>query len=152
MARAIHVPRERLRRRLHQLVLALFLAGMLGCGAVVGGAWWNDHKIEGDRGRALATVTAVSLTRTTVEFQDENGVFYSPPNGVLYPTGLGERQRVWVNYQRSEPELVKVEGRKWTLSIIPALSSAFVILLVTTGLWWLVTRLTRPAAGNSRGD
>lgn len=152
MARAIHIPRERLRRRLHQLILVLFIAGMLGCAAVVGGAWWNDHQITSDRGRALATVTAVSATRTTVEFQGENGVFYSPRTGLLYPTGLGEGQRVWVNYQRESPELVKVEGRAWTLSIIPALSFALVILLVALGLWWLVARVTRPVVGNSRGD
>nr|WP_224400334.1 DUF3592 domain-containing protein [Corynebacterium poyangense] len=138
------MPRARVRRRLHQVILVLFCAGILGCTALVGAAWLNDRRINQDRGRALAEVTAVSLTRTTVEFQDEQGVFYSPPTGLLYPTDLGVGQRVWVNYQRSHPELVKVEGRQWTLSIIPATSSALVITAIAALLWWVSDRLTRP--------
>ena len=45
---------------------------------------------------------------------------------------------MWVTYARSNPELVKVSGRKWTLAIIPALSSAAVTTLITSALWFVI--------------
>lgn len=100
------------------------------------GPFLNDRTIAADPGRALAQVTDVGSFRTTVDFQDENGIFHSPATGLLYPTGLGEGQRVWVNYARTSPDLVKVEGREWTLSIIPALSVGAVATVIA-GLLWL---------------
>lgn len=140
--------RETLRRRLHQAVMALFIVGIFGCLAMVGGAVINDRTIESDRGRALATVTDVGWLRTTVDYRDEEGIYHSPQTGLLYPTGLGEGQQVWVNYARSEPELVKVEGREWTLSLLPALSMAAVVTVVAGLLWWLVSRITRRAVSS----
>lgn len=129
---------ERLRRRLHQLILGLAACGMVGCAAMVGGPAINDYKIASDPGRALARVTEVSDTRTTVEFQDEEGLYRAPPAGLLYPTGLGAGQRVWVSYAKTDPNLVKVEGRAWTLTVIPALSTAAVVLFVAVLLWLAV--------------
>lgn len=133
-----------MRRRLHQLILALTACALLGSAAIVGGAALNDREIAAHPGRAMATVTGVSWFRTTVDYQDDNGVYHSPPRGLLYPTGLGEGQNVWVTYARSNPDLVKVEGRGWTLSIVPALSIAVVSLLLAALLWWAVGVATRP--------
>lgn len=99
------------------------------------GPFLNDRSIAADPGRALAQVTDVGSFRTTVDFQDENGIFHSPATGLLYPTGLGEGQRVWVNYARTSPDLVKVEGREWTLAIIPALSVGAVATVIAGLLW-----------------
>lgn len=132
--------RQGVGRRGQQLVLMLYAVAMLGSVAMVGGPAINDHTINSDPGRALATVTGTAWLRTTVEYRDENGIYHSPPTGLLYPTGLGEGQRVWVAYARTEPELVKVEGREWTLSIIPALSVALLATLIATLLWWAVSR------------
>lgn len=107
------------------------------------GPFLNDRTIEGNSGRALAQVTDVGSYRTTVDFQDENGIYHSPATGLLYPTGLGEGQRVWVNYAKSDPDLVKVEGRKWTLSIIPALSVAAVATAIWSVLWLGMGRIGR---------
>lgn len=144
--------RPRVRRRLHQLVLALFVLAMLGCVAMIGGPFIHDREIESDPGRSLATVTGVGTLRTNVDFQDEEGIYHSPPTGLLYPTGLGEGQRVWVNYSKSNPDLVKVEHRKWTLSIIPALSVAAVASAVAAVLWWLVNFFTRPRRKTAEPD
>lgn len=132
-----------LRRRFHQLIMVLVAAGLLGCVAMVAGPALNDRTIASDPGRALATVTGVGTFRTTVVYRDEEGIYHSPSTGLLYPTGLGEGQRVWVTYAKADPELVKVENRAWTLSIIPALSVAGVVLIVGGLFWWLVTVLTR---------
>lgn len=135
----------RVRRRLHQLILILYALVMLGMAAMVIGPFLNDRAIEANPGRALATVRDVSTLRTTVDYTDEQGVLHTPAAGLLYPTGLGEGQRVWVLYDRGNPELVKVEGREWTLAVIPALSSAAVASVVAAGLWWAVGAAGRRA-------
>ncbi|QPK80251.1 DUF3592 domain-containing protein [Corynebacterium lizhenjunii] len=127
-------------RRLHQLILLLYAVAVLGSAAMVVGPVLNDRAIAANPGRALATVTDVGLLRTTVDFPDDEGVYHSPPTGLLYPTGLGEGQRVWVSYDRTNPDVVKVEGREWTLAVIPALSVWAVASLVAAGAWWLLRR------------
>ncbi|WP_027004225.1 DUF3592 domain-containing protein [Corynebacterium halotolerans] len=141
-----------LRRRLHQLIMALAAAGLLGCVAMVAGPMINDRTIAADPGRTLATVTAVDTFRTTVVYQDEEGIYHSPPTGLLYPTGVGEGQRVWVTYAKEDPDLVKVENRAWTLSIIPALSVAAAVAVVGGLSWWLVSFFTRRAERRDEGS
>ncbi|WJZ01600.1 DUF3592 domain-containing protein [Corynebacterium freiburgense] len=125
-------------RRFHQLVLLLWVACLLGAVGMVAGAYHNDRTIAADPGRALARVTAVGF-RTTVDYQDEEGIFHSPQAGLLYPTGLGEGQRVWVTYAKTNPDLVKVEHRTWHLSVVPALSIAAVGSIIAAVLWGLVS-------------
>ncbi|SER71538.1 DUF3592 domain-containing protein [Corynebacterium cystitidis] len=130
----------RVRRRLHQLILLLYAAAMVGTVSMVVGPAINDIIIMNDPGRGMATVTGVSPTRTAVDYQDEQGRYHSPPTGLLYPTGLGEGQQVWVTYSKRDPDLVKVEGRMWTLSIIPALSVAVVSTILAVIAWVVVSR------------
>lgn len=136
--------RESIGRRGRQLVLLLYVAALLGVVSMVVGPALNDRTINEDPGRALATVTGTSRLRTTIDYRDEEGIYHSPPTGLLYPTGLGEGQRVWVTYAKSDPDLVKVEGREWTLSVIPALSVALVATVIAAVLWWAVGRATSP--------
>ncbi|SDM08803.1 hypothetical protein SAMN04488535_1863 [Corynebacterium mycetoides] len=130
------------RRRLLQLVLAIYACAMLGVVAMVAGPAINDARISAAPGRGMATVTEVGPLRTSVEYQDEQGRYHSPRAGLLYPSGLGEGQRVWVTYSTADPELVKVQGRGWTLALIPAASVAVVATLIAWGAgagvdaWW----------------
>ena len=130
-------------RRLRQLILFLLICLFVVAGGLVYGSWADDRAIESDTGRAVAAVRHVGVLRTAVDFIDETGEFRSPPTGLLYPVGLEEGQRVRVEYDRAEPERVRVEGRRWTLSIIPALSIFVVGLLIAAPLWWLSIRATR---------
>ncbi len=122
-------------RRLHQLIAGLYVAALVGAVAMVLGPMLNDKTIEVDTQRALATVTHVGWMRTTVEFQDAAGLYHSPATGLLYPTGLGQGQRVWVEYGAADPSVVKVEGRRWTLAVRPALSVAVVATLIAALAW-----------------
>ncbi|GAB3691642.1 DUF3592 domain-containing protein [Corynebacterium nasicanis] len=142
--------RQSIARRGRQLVLLLYVAALLGAVSMVIGPALNDRNIAADPGRALATVTGVSWLRTTIDYRDEEGIYHSPPTGLLYPTGLGEGQRVWVTYAKSDPDLVKVEGRAWTLSLIPACSVALVTTVIAAVLWWALGRATRPRASSPK--
>ncbi|MDK4232754.1 DUF3592 domain-containing protein [Corynebacterium accolens] len=133
------------RRRLHQLVLAVYVALIVGWVGLVVGPFLNDRAISAQPSRALATVKDVGVLRTTVDFQDSDGIYHAPRQGLLYPTDLGEGQQVWVQYAEDNPDLVKVEGREWTLAVIPALSVAIVSTLAAVGLWRLINLTTRRA-------
>lgn len=135
--------RVRLRRRLHQAVAVAFIAAIVGSIGMVLGPYLDDRTINENPGRALARVTCVGPLRTSVEYQDEEGLYRSPEPGLLYPTGLGQGQRVWVTYAKNDGDLVKVEGRTWWLSIIPALSVAVVSTVVAVLLWWCVDQIGR---------
>lgn len=130
-------------RRLRQLILFLLICLVVVCSGLVFGAWSDDRAIESDTGRAVASVRHVDALRTAVDFVDETGEFRSPPSGLLYPVGLEEGQRVRVEYDRADPERVRVEGRGWTLAVIPALSIFVVGLIIAAPLWWLSVRATR---------
>ncbi|MDO5030003.1 MAG: DUF3592 domain-containing protein [Corynebacterium sp.] len=130
-------------RLARQVLLFVLICLMLSCMAIVAGCFINDRSIESNMGESVADVRSVELLRTTVDFVDENGDFQSPPTGLLYPVGLEEGQRVRVEYDRTDPDVVRVAGRKWTLSIIPAASIAVVALIVAAPLWWLTVRATR---------
>ena len=136
----IVVTRETVRRRFHQLIIALYMCAMLGSVAMVAGPAYNDYLIAKDPGRGIATVNSVSTLRMSVEYQDEQGRFHTPPYGLLYPSGIGEGQQVWVTYDKTDPDLVKVEGRGWALALLPALSTWAVATLVAAGAWFAVGR------------
>ncbi len=143
---------ELIRRRLRQLVLALWLSAMLGAAALLGGAVLNDRAIHSDPGRSLATVTEVTWLRTTVEYQDAEGRYHSPATGLLYPSGLGAGQQVWVTYAKDEPGLVTVEGRRWTLAIVPVLSIAAVSSLLAVAAWAGVAKVGARKIGRNDTD
>lgn len=130
----------RWRRRAHQVVLALYAFATLGSVAMVAGPALNDARIQANPGRGTAIVTEAGRMRTFVEYQTEDGQLVSPPRGLLYPTGLGEGQQVWVTYDKTDPDLVKVEGRGWALAFTPALSTWAVATLIAAGAWFAVGR------------
>lgn len=125
-------------RRGKQLVAAFAAFTTAVCLGMVATAALNDYRIGRDQAFATADVVNVGVLRTTVRFPDEYGVYHQPDRGLLYPIGLEAGQRVRVEYQKSEPRNVKVQGRGWTLAWIPALSSLAVAMVLSGGLWLLV--------------
>ena len=125
------------RRRLHQLTLALYLAALVGVVAMIIGPALNDHTIASHPARALATVKDVGVLRTTVDFKTVKGFTTPHSTGCSIPVGWA---RVSVGaYAQDDPDLVKVEGREWTLAIIPALSVGVVATLIAAALWKLIS-------------
>ncbi|WP_197378458.1 DUF3592 domain-containing protein [Mycolicibacterium mengxianglii] len=114
---------------------------------LVAGAWRNDLAIEANMGVAAAEVLDAGPRRSTIEFVTPDRVTYRPELGVLYPSELENGMRIYVEYDRSDPDLVRVQDRNASLSIIPATSVAVVAWLVAAaalfGLAALEKRLER---------
>ena len=111
------------------------------------GAWRNDRQIEGNMGVAAAEVLSAGPRRSTIEFVTPDRVTYRPELGVLYPSELDTGMRIYVEYDKDNPDLVRVQDRNAALAIIPAGSIAVVGWLVAgaalAGLTFFERRLKR---------
>ncbi|MBS9534383.1 hypothetical protein KIH27_12390 [Mycobacterium sp. M1] len=97
---------------------------------LVAGAWRNDIAIEGNMGVAEAEVLSAGPRRSTIEFVTPDRVTYRPELGVLYPSELATGMRIYVEYDKSDPDLVRVQHRTAALAIIPAGSIAVLAWLI----------------------
>ncbi len=93
---------------------------------LIAGAWRNDRQIERHLGVAEAEVLSAGPRRSTIEFVTPDRVTYRPELGVLYPSELATGMRIYVEYDRNNPNLVRVQDRNAALAIIPAGSIAVV--------------------------
>ena len=98
-------------------------------------------------GVAAAEVLDAGPRRSTIEFVTPDRVTYRPELGVLYPSELDTGMRIYVEYDRSNPDLVRVQDRNASLAIIPAASIAVLGWLaaaaILSGLAVLQRRLNR---------
>ena len=94
------------------------------------GAWRNDRQIERHMGVAEANVLNAGPRRSTIEFVTPDRVTYRPELGVLYPSELENGMRIYVEYDKNNPNLVRVRNRNASLAIIPAGSIAVVGWLI----------------------
>ncbi len=113
-------------------IAVLLMAGVMTMSAVllVAGAWRNDIAIERNMGVAAAEVLSAGPRRSTIEFVTPDRVTYRPELGVLYPSELDTGMRIYVEYDKLNPDLVRVQHRNASLAIIPAGSVAVVSWLV----------------------
>lgn len=100
----------------------LFVVGgvvTLACVLLPLACWRDDVAIEKRMGEAVAQVDSVAFNRTVVRYATPDGRVIIPAQGVLYPDGLNEGDNVRVQYDRANPELVRVAGRTAVLSLLP---------------------------------
>ncbi len=119
---------------------------------LVAGAWRNDRQIGRNLAVAEAEVLSAGPRRSTVEFVTPDRVTYRPELGVLYPSELATGMRIYVEYDRSDPNLVRVQNRNALLAIIPAGSTAVAGWLIGAAMLAGLVRLERriPATKHSR--
>jgi hypothetical protein len=114
---------------------------------LVAGAWRDDLAIRRNMGVAQAEVLSAGPRRSTIEFVTPQRVTYRPELGVLYPSELATGMRIYVEYNKKDPNLVRVQHRNAGLAIIPAGSIAVVSWLAAAimlgGLALLDRRLDR---------
>jgi hypothetical protein len=120
---------------------------------LVAGAWRDDLAIRHHMGVAQAEVLSAGPRRSTIEFVTPERVTYRPELGVLYPSELATVMRIYVEYDKRDPNLVRVQHRNAKLAIIPAGSIAVVGWLIAaaalTGLAYLDKRLDGQLANAS---
>jgi hypothetical protein len=120
----------------------------LGSVLLVAGAWRNDRQIERAMGTAEAEVLSAGPRRSTVEFVTPDRVTYRPELGVLYPSELADGMRIYVEYDRNNPALVRVKDRSAVLAIVPAGSLALAGWLAGAGLLAGLVRLEQRVASH----
>ncbi|MBS1695168.1 MAG: DUF3592 domain-containing protein [Actinobacteria bacterium] len=121
---------ERIIRRVRIGVVIVACLVTLQSVLLVLGAWRNDQQIEDNMGVAAAEVLSAGPRRSTIEFVTPDRVTYRPELGVLYPSELDTGMRIYVEYDKNDPDLVRVQDRDASLAIIPAGSIAVVGWLV----------------------
>lgn len=117
---------QRIIRRLRIAVVIVACLVTLQSVLLVLGAWRNDHQIESNMGVAAAEVLDAGPRRSTIEFVTPDRITYRPELGVLYPSELDTGMRIYVEYDKDNPDLVRVQDRNASLAIIPAASIAIV--------------------------
>ena len=122
--------RERNFRRMRIAVVIVACLVTVQSLLLVLGAWRNDRQIERNMGVAAAEVLSAGPRRSTIEFVTPDRVTYRPELGVLYPSELDTGMRIYVEYDKGNPDLVRVQDRNASLAIIPAGSIAVVGWLV----------------------
>jgi len=140
-------PTERTFRRIRIGIVIVACLVTLQSLLLVLGAWRNDRQIERNMGVAAAEVLSAGPRRSTIEFVTPDRVTYRPELGVLYPSELDTGMRIYVEYDKNNPDLVRVQHRNAALAIIPAGSIAVVGWLVAgaalMGLAFFERRLMR---------
>lgn len=106
-------------------------------------AFRNDYLISSDRGVTTAEVLSAGRLRSAVMYVTPDGVTHNPKVGVLYPTNLTAGQNINVEYNRADPDLVRVAGRDATVAIIPAGSVIVVVWLIALPVLWYLPRRRR---------
>jgi hypothetical protein len=134
---------QRVTRRLRITVVILACLVTLQSVLLVLGAWRDDRQIEGDMGVAAAEVLDAGPRRSTIEFVTPDRVTYRPELGVLYPSELDTGMRIYVEYDKSNPDLVRVQDRNASLAIIPAASIAVVGWLAAAAILMLLAFVQR---------
>lgn len=128
-------------------ITVLIIAGLVTLQSVllVAGAVRDDFAITHNMGVAEAEVLDAGPRRSTIEFVTPDRITYRPELGVLYPSELATGMRIYVEYDKSNPNLVRVQHRNAKLAIIPAGSITVVGWLVAAaalaGLAWVDKRL-----------
>lgn len=110
---------------------------------LVAGAWRNDIAIQHNMGVAQAEVLSAGPRRSTIEFVTPERVTYRPELGVLYPSHLATGMRIYVEYNKNDPNLVRVQHRNAGLAIIPAGSIAVVSWLAAAAILTVLALLDK---------
>ena len=122
--------RRRILRWVRIGILVVALLVTLQSVLLVAGAWRNDLSIERNMGVAEAEVLSAGPRRSTIEFVTPDRITYRPELGVLYPSELATGMRIYVEYDKKNPNLVRVQHRNAKLAIIPAGSIVVLAWLV----------------------
>ncbi|WP_433783863.1 DUF3592 domain-containing protein [Actinomycetospora sp. CA-101289] len=131
-------------RRAPEIVVAVGVVVSVLLALVLVGAARNDAHIDDATGRAVAEVLeGGSRPHVYVRFTTDEGAVLTPEKGVFYPLGLEAGQLVRVEYDRTDPELVRVAGRTWTQGLVPVALGLLVLWTVLAPTAYVLARARR---------
>jgi len=120
----------------HSVLLAAGVLTLL-CLALFGAGLRSDSAITAHRAQGTAEVLAVHLDRTLIRYTTPDGRIHVPANGVLYPDGLRVGELVRVEYDSTNPELVRVAGRSVVSMIVPLVVVIWCSWVIAGAVvWW----------------
>ena len=109
LASLLRPVRVTLARRSAEIVLGLAVLITVLVGFAIAGAAVDDRAITANPATAQAEVLdGSSFTRTLVRFTVANGEVRVPERGVFYPRGLQPGSMIPVEYDVTDPDLVRV--------------------------------------------
>lgn len=118
-----------IRRRVPEIVLGIAVLFTVLVGLALIGSAVDDAAIDAELATAEAEVLEGStFLRTLVRFTQADGQAVVPERGVLHPRGLTPGERVTVEYDVTDPEIVRVAGRS-------TLTESGRLLLGVVGVW-----------------
>jgi hypothetical protein len=131
--------------RLPEIVVVLAVLVTVLSGLAIAGAAVDDRAIAANPAVAQAEVLEGStFARTLVRFTVANGEAVVPERGVFYPRGLQVGSTVAVEYDVTDPELVRVAGRTALDGVVPLLVGVVAVWMVLGPLAvWLRRRRAR---------
>jgi len=143
-------------RRAPEIVVTVGIVVSVLLALVLVGAARNDAHIDAATGRAVGEVLeGGSRPHVYVRFTTDEGAVLTPEKGVFYPHGLEPGQLVRVEYDRTDPELVRVAGRTWTEGLVPVALGLVALWAVLAPTAWALARARRrrrAAAAAARDD
>ncbi len=135
-------------RKVPEIVAGVAVVLSLLAVLALAGAVMNDVRISAHRATTAATVLDGSTYwRTIVQFTDDKGQLRSP--SVLYPSGLSAGESIYVEYDASSPDRVRVAGRSALDGVLPA-AGGIVLLWAVFGPLVVWLRRRRDASERAR--
>jgi hypothetical protein len=111
-----------------QIVLVVAIVITLMAGFALVAAALDDRTISGNQAIAQAQVLEGStFFRTLVQFTAADGQAHTPELGVFYPRGLQPGSTVAVEYDVTNPDLVRVAGRTASEGFLPLGAGVLVV-------------------------
>ena len=136
-------------RKMPEIVAGIAVVLSILTVLALAGAVMNDVRIAGHRATTAATVLDGStFASTVVQFTDDTGQLRTP--SVLYPAGLSAGENIYVEYDATDPDRVRVAGRSWIDGALPT-AGGLVVLWVVFGPLVIWLRRRRDAAEHPRG-
>jgi hypothetical protein len=135
-------------RRLPEIVAGIAVLVTVLAVLAVAGAAVNDRAIAANPAVSEAEVLEGStFARTLVRFTVANGEAVVPEGGLFYPRGLQVGESVAVEYDVTDPELVRVAGRSALDGVLPLLGGVAVVWagLLPLSLWLRRRRAAKQA-------
>lgn len=120
------------------IIVFLFCFTIMSCILLAIAVMIDNAHISDNCEQSLGTVVSTNQRYTVVQFYDDNdNSFSTTKQGINFPSNLSTGNKVVVEYDRTNPQLARIQGRSVSLMVWPLLSVALAITF-TSALSYLI--------------